>query len=69
MKKYWLAVLFLFSLTVNYATFVSNDKVNERIFQRELALPEYFFFLSKTGQTGAVWKKTAGEPNDCQPCK
>lgn len=43
MKKYWLAVLFLFSLTVNYATFVSNDKVNERIFQRELALPEYFF--------------------------
>lgn len=47
MKKYWLAVLFLFSLTVNYATFVSNDKVNERIFQRELALPEYFFFFQR----------------------
>lgn len=45
MKKYWLAALFLFSLTVNYATFVSNDKVNERIFQRELALPELFFFF------------------------
>lgn len=27
------------------ATFVSNDKVNERIFQRQAALPDYFFFL------------------------
>lgn len=34
------SVFSLFSVIVNYATFVSNDKVNERIFQRELALPE-----------------------------
>jgi len=49
---------FLFSDIVNSATFVSNDKVNERMFQRKPALPEYFF--SKTGQTGAVWKKHRG---------
>lgn len=47
MKKYWLAVLFLFSLTVNYATFVSNDKVNERIFQRELEYSLSIFFSFK----------------------
>lgn len=34
------SVFFFFSIIVNYATFVSNDKVNERIFQSELALPE-----------------------------
>lgn len=34
-----------FPVIVNYATFVSNDKVNERIFQRELGLPEQFFFF------------------------
>lgn len=34
-----------FSLIVDCATFVSNDKVNERIFQREPALPECLFFL------------------------
>lgn len=37
-----------FPVIVNYATFVSNDKVNERIFQRELALPEQFFFKDWT---------------------
>lgn len=34
-----------FSLIVDCATFVSNDKVNERIFQREPALPECLFFF------------------------
>lgn len=39
--------MFFPPLIVNCATFVSNDKVNERIFQRELALPECLFLFQR----------------------
>lgn len=45
--------VFSFLSHVNYATFVSNDKVNERIFQRELAsLSSFFQRLDKLEQFG-----------------